>query len=62
MEGIADQTPENRPPRGMYDSTMDDRGRVKVPAAFKEYLERFPDKKLYVTSLDRRIEIGRAHV
>ena len=39
----------------MYDSTMDDRGRVKVPAAFKEYLERFPDKKLYVTSLDRRI-------
>ena len=34
---------------------MDDRGRVKVPAAFKEYLEQFPDKKLFVTSMDRRI-------
>ena len=34
---------------------MDDRGRVKVPAPFKEYLEKFEDKRLFVTSLDRRI-------
>jgi len=34
---------------------MDDRGRVKLPAAFKEYLEQLPEKKLFVTSLDRRI-------
>jgi MraZ protein len=34
---------------------MDDRGRVKLPAAFQEYLSSFEDKKLFVTSLDRRI-------
>ena len=34
---------------------MDDRGRVKLPVAFKEYLEKFEDKRLFVTSLDRRI-------
>ena len=39
----------------MYPARMDDRGRVKVPAPFKEYLEKFEDKRLFVTSLDRRI-------
>lgn len=34
---------------------MDDRGRVKLPALFQKYLEQFEDKRLYVTSLDRRI-------
>jgi MraZ protein len=49
------QAPEIEPPRGMYPARMDDRGRIKVPAAFKEYLEKFEDKRLFVTSLDRRI-------
>jgi MraZ protein len=53
-EDIA-QTLGIKPPRGVQDAHMDDRGRVKVPAAFKEYLEQFPDKKLFVTSMDRRI-------
>jgi len=39
----------------MYPARMDDRGRVKLPAAFKEYLESLDDKNLFVTSLDRRI-------
>jgi len=39
----------------MYPSRMDDRGRVKLPVAFKEYLEKFENKRLFVTSLDRRI-------
>jgi MraZ protein len=39
----------------MYPARMDDRGRVKVPAPFKEYLEKFEDRRLFVTSLDRRI-------
>jgi MraZ protein len=39
----------------MYPARMDDRGRVKLPAALKEYLEKFEDKRLFVTSLDRRI-------
>ncbi len=41
----------------MYPARMDDRGRIKVPAAFKEYLDRFEDKRLFVTSLDRRIAL-----
>jgi MraZ protein len=55
MDGELDQTLEIKPPRGVHDATMDDRGRVKVPSVFKEYLDQFPNKKLYVTSLDRRI-------
>jgi len=39
----------------MYPARMDDRGRVKLPAAFQEYLNSLDDKKLFVTSLDRRI-------
>jgi MraZ protein len=39
----------------MYPARMDDRGRVKLPVAFKEYLDSLEDKKLFVTSLDRRI-------
>ena len=39
----------------MYPSRMDDRGRVKLPVLFQKYLEKFEDKRLYVTSLDRRI-------
>ena len=34
---------------------MDDRGRVKLPTVFQKYLEKFEDKRLFVTSLDRRI-------
>ena len=55
MEEKSNQTPEIEPPDGMYPSRMDDRGRVKLPVAFKEYLEKFENKRLFVTSLDRRI-------
>jgi DNA-binding transcriptional regulator/RsmH inhibitor MraZ len=34
---------------------MDDRGRVKLPVAFQKYLDKFENKRLFVTSLDRRI-------
>jgi DNA-binding transcriptional regulator/RsmH inhibitor MraZ len=47
--------PEIEHPDGMYPSRMDDRGRVKLPVVLKEYLEKFEDKRLFVTSLDRRI-------
>src|SRR3981189_3130271 len=43
------------PPRGMYPARMDDRGRVKLPAAFQKFFEALREKKLFVTSLDRRI-------
>ena len=43
------------PPRGMYPGRLDDKGRLKLPAAFQQYLNALPEKKLFVTSLDRRI-------
>src|SRR5579863_10592220 len=42
------------PPRGMYPSRLDDKGRLKLPAAFQQYFSALREKKLYVTSLDRR--------
>ena len=42
------------PPRGMYPSRLDDKGRLKLPAAFQQFFSALREKKLYVTSLDRR--------
>ena len=39
----------------MYPSRLDDKGRIKMPAAFQQYIAALPEKKLFVTSLDRRI-------
>ena len=39
----------------MYPSRLDDKGRIKLPAAFQEYVNSLSEKKLFVTSLDRRI-------
>jgi MraZ protein len=41
-------------PRGMYPGRLDEKGRLKVPAALQRYFESLPEKKLFVTSLDRR--------
>jgi MraZ protein len=46
---------KNSPPVGMYPSRLDDKGRMKMPAAFQQYLSSLPDKRLFVTSLDRSI-------
>ena len=43
------------PPRGMYPGRLDDKGRLKLPAEFQHFLNVLPEKKLFVTSLDRRI-------
>jgi DNA-binding transcriptional regulator/RsmH inhibitor MraZ len=39
----------------MYPGRLDDKGRIKFPAAFQQYFSALPEKKLFVTSLDRRI-------
>src|SRR5689334_19058985 len=39
----------------MYPTKLDDKGRGKMPVQFQEYLGALPEKKLFVTSLDRRI-------
>ena len=38
----------------MYPGRLDDKGRLKVPTALQKYFESLPEKKLFVTSLDRR--------
>jgi len=43
------------PPRGMYPGRLDDKGRLKLPAPFQQYFAALREKKLFVTSLDRRI-------
>src|SRR3954447_3583926 len=55
MDQKPNPSPKLEAPRGRYPGRMDDRGRVKLAAPFKEYLEQFEEKKLFVTSLDRRI-------
>lgn len=42
------------PPRGMYSSRVDEKGRLKLPADFQQYFGALMEKKLFVTSLDRR--------
>ena len=39
----------------MYPCRVDEKGRLKLPATFQAYLNGIPEKKLFVTSLDRRI-------
>src|SRR5215471_10573900 len=39
----------------MYSAGVDDKGRLKLPVKFQEYIAKLPEKKLFVTSLDRRI-------
>lgn len=45
----------NEPPNGMYPARVDDKGRLKLPVGFQQYVTGLPEKKLFVTSLDRRI-------
>jgi len=49
------QLVEIEPPRGMSPAKCDERGRLKLPVPLREYLDKFPEKRLWVTSLDRTI-------
>ena len=42
-------------PRGRHSGRLDDKGRLKLPAAFVQFFESLPEKKLFLTSLDRSI-------
>ena len=39
----------------MYPARLDDKGRLKLPASFQQFFSALREKKLFVTSLDRRI-------
>jgi MraZ protein len=43
------------PPLGAYSAHVDEKGRLKVPVTFKEYLESLEDGRLFVTTTDKRI-------
>jgi MraZ protein len=43
------------PPRGMFSGRLDDKGRLKLPVALQQFLSALRDRKLFVTSLDRRV-------
>ena len=43
------------PPRGIYPARVDEKGRLKLPSAFQEYLLKLGEQKVFITSLDMRI-------
>ena len=54
METVSQEPVKVEPPLGMYPGKLDDRGRVKLPSTFEKYISALKDKRLFVTSLDRR--------
>ena len=44
-----------RAPRGGHSTKLDDKSRLKLPTAFHEFFDSFPDRRLFVTSFDGRI-------
>jgi MraZ protein len=53
--GVEQQLAMVEAPRGMYPGRLDEKGRVKLPTSFQQYFMALREKKLFVTSLDRRI-------
>lgn len=45
----------NEPPGGMYPARVDDKGRLKLPVGFQEFFAKLTEKKLFATSLDRKV-------
>lgn len=40
------------PPRGFFAARVDEKGRLKLPAAFQQYLKDLGEPKVFVTTLD----------
>jgi MraZ protein len=48
------QLPENNDsPCGMFNGRLDDKGRLKLPVAFQDFLKTFAGGRFFVTSIDR---------
>ena len=54
MEGVG-KVASVEHPRGTYSARVDDKGRLKLPAAFLKYLTECGAVKVFVTSFDKRI-------
>jgi MraZ protein len=46
------QPAPKRPPLGIYSSRCDDKGRVRLPREFEEYLKTLSEQEYFVTTLD----------
>ncbi len=55
QDSPATPAPHVRPPLGMYPARLDEKGRLKLPTVFQEYLGKFAEKTLFCTSLDGSI-------
>lgn len=44
-------------PRGRYPGRLDDKGRLKLAAPFQEFFRNLPEKKIFVSSLDRETAV-----
>jgi MraZ protein len=55
MEDAKQGAKQPRPPAGMYPCKLDDRTRLKFPAAIARYFKELGEETLFCTSLDRRI-------
>ena len=42
------------PPRGIHDALVDEKGRLKLPGNFQDFLNGLGEKKVFITSLDSR--------
>jgi MraZ protein len=52
LTGALSATPDA--PRGVFKVTVDDKGRLKLPAAIVEYLQGLGEKKVFITTLDEK--------
>jgi DNA-binding transcriptional regulator/RsmH inhibitor MraZ len=50
-----DQPGSGQPPLGVYTSRCDDKGRLRLPKEFEDFLRTFPDPEFFVTTLDGSI-------
>lgn len=41
-------------PRGVFRATIDEKGRLKLPAAFVEYLQSIGERRVFITTLDTK--------
>lgn len=48
-----------RPPIGIYTSRCDEKGRVRLPKEFEDFVRTFPEQEFFITSLDG--DIGRIY-
>jgi DNA-binding transcriptional regulator/RsmH inhibitor MraZ len=44
-----------RPPLGTYSSRCDEKGRVRLPKEFEDFVRTFPEQEFFVTTLDGAI-------